>query len=318
MTQSPLAREPLDRAVNAILQSQKVKKTAKIHEGGWRYSPESTDADTSVAGWNIMGLKSAKLAGIVIPEEALDAASQYIWNMYGEAGGFGYSGPGAGNATTAVGILCEQFLGHGDDKRLKKALDYYMHQKSGLGETGEHTVRLVLRDAGDVPGGRRSLDLLEPRNTRYPGQESSIRWTLERPRSRHWWRRTGVQHDLVLFDARSLLSLPAHLPGHGKAGAPADANGASRAWFDSRVGSSEGDDLAIASAADTVSRPRFNPSGSKVKTFGEPFTWMSRGYRSKSRRSKRAPRQCRERAIKRMDRHPWKGSNGISNDHTQK
>jgi hypothetical protein len=128
MTQSPLAREPLDRAVKAILESQKVKKTNKIHEGGWRYTPTSADADTSVAGWNIMGLKSARLAGIDIPQEAMDAAANYIWNMYGD-GGFGYGGPGQGSATTAVGILCEQFLGHGDDKRLKKALDYYAHQK---------------------------------------------------------------------------------------------------------------------------------------------------------------------------------------------
>ena len=40
MTQSPIAREPLDRAINAILLSQKVKKTAAIHVGGWRYTPE--------------------------------------------------------------------------------------------------------------------------------------------------------------------------------------------------------------------------------------------------------------------------------------
>ena len=75
-----------------------------------------------------MGLKSARLAGLKIPDDSLDSAAKYIWNMYGD-GGFGYAGPGVGNATTAVGILCEQFLGHGDDKRLKKALDYYMKQK---------------------------------------------------------------------------------------------------------------------------------------------------------------------------------------------
>ncbi len=129
MTQSPLAREPLDRAISAILQAQKVKKTNEADMGGWRYSPNSTDADVSVSGWLIMGLKSAKLAGVSVPDEAYEMASKYLWNMYAESGGFGYAGPGKGAATTAVGILCQQFLGHSSDKRIKKALDYYKEQK---------------------------------------------------------------------------------------------------------------------------------------------------------------------------------------------
>ncbi len=129
MTQSPLVKDPLDRAVGAVLQAQKVKKTKEDDMGGWRYSPNSTDADVSVSGWLIMGIKSAKLAGISVPDEAFTMASKYLWNMYAENGGFGYSGPGRGQATTAVGILCQQFLGHNEDRRLKKSLDFYKEQK---------------------------------------------------------------------------------------------------------------------------------------------------------------------------------------------
>lgn len=129
MTQSPQVKDPLERAVNAIVVSQKAKKTNEKDVGGWRYSPLSSDADVSVSGWLIMGLKSAKLAGIAIPEEAFAKASEYLWNMYAPIGGFGYSSPARGQATTAVGILCQQFLGHHEDKRLKKALDFYKEQK---------------------------------------------------------------------------------------------------------------------------------------------------------------------------------------------
>jgi hypothetical protein len=129
MTQSPQVREPLDRAVSAVVLAQKVKKTAPINEGGWRYTPTSTDADTSVSGWLIMGLKSARLANITVPDEAFENASKYLWNQYAETGGFGYGGPGQGVATTAVGTLCQQFLGHTDDKRIKKALDFLKLQK---------------------------------------------------------------------------------------------------------------------------------------------------------------------------------------------
>jgi len=129
MTQSPQVREPLDRAVSAVLQAQKAKKTKEPDIGGWRYTPTSPDADVSVTGWLVMGIKSAKLAGISVPDEAFEMASKYLWNMHADNGGFGYSGPGRGQATTAIGILCQQFLGHTGDRRLKKSLDFYKEQK---------------------------------------------------------------------------------------------------------------------------------------------------------------------------------------------
>lgn len=130
MTQSPQVREPLDRAVSAIIASQKSAKTSKADIGGWRYSPESDTSDVSVSGWLIMGIKSARLAGISIDDEPFDKASKYLWNMYDPKGGFGYAGPAQGYATTAVGTLCQQFLGHYGDKRIHKALDFYKDKKA--------------------------------------------------------------------------------------------------------------------------------------------------------------------------------------------
>ena len=129
MTRSAAVREPLERAVRAITTIQKVKKRQRMFEGGWRYSPTSDDADTSVSGWMIMALKSAKLAGVAVPEENFEMASNYLWEMYGD-GGFGYGGPGKELGPTAIGVLCQQFMGHGNDKRIKRALDYLKDQKA--------------------------------------------------------------------------------------------------------------------------------------------------------------------------------------------
>jgi len=134
MTQSTAVREPLERAVRAITTIQRVQKRQPMFAGGWRYSPTSDDADTSVSGWMIMALKSAKLAGIAVPEESFTMASNYLWEMYGD-GGFGYNSPGKELGPTAIGVLCQQFLGQGDDRRIKRALEYLKNQKADWEKT---------------------------------------------------------------------------------------------------------------------------------------------------------------------------------------
>jgi len=128
MSGSPALKTPLERAANFIVTSQKKPKDKAIHVGGWRYSAGEPTSDLSVSGWQIMALKSAANAGVVIPPEALDKAMKYVWAMYGKPG-FGYEAPGTGASMTAVGILCAQFLGHGDDERVDGALKWVSEQK---------------------------------------------------------------------------------------------------------------------------------------------------------------------------------------------
>ena len=134
VTQSPNARKPLERAVAATLLSQKAAKTKPIHTGGWRYSPQSSDSDTSATGWVLLGLKSAQLAGIPVSDDSFEMASGFLWNMYGDEG-FGYDQPGRHISTSAVGILCQQSMGHGDDIRIKKSLDTYKSYQVDWGQT---------------------------------------------------------------------------------------------------------------------------------------------------------------------------------------
>ncbi len=125
MTQSPALKEPLQKCVDLLIQAQAVPKEPP-HAGGWRYTAGAKNSDTSVAGWCVQALHAAKLANINVPDTVFEGASKYLWNMYG-GGTFGYAKPGDHHfpdcGTTAIGVLCQAFLGHGDDARCRQALD---------------------------------------------------------------------------------------------------------------------------------------------------------------------------------------------------
>ena len=58
----PRLRQPLERAINYIVQTQNQA------DGGWRYVP-GQKSDMSMFGWQLMALKSAEIAGIAIPDD---------------------------------------------------------------------------------------------------------------------------------------------------------------------------------------------------------------------------------------------------------
>jgi hypothetical protein len=79
--------QALELAVRAAVTSQK-----KNSLGAWRYSPDSTDADTSVSGAVLVGLLAARNAGIEVPDESIDKAINYYTKMTSSSGMVGYSG----------------------------------------------------------------------------------------------------------------------------------------------------------------------------------------------------------------------------------
>ena len=79
--------QSLELAVRAAITSQK-----KNSFGGWRYSPDGNDADTSVSGAVLMGLLAARNAGIEVPDEAIDKSINYFTKMTSPSGQVGYSG----------------------------------------------------------------------------------------------------------------------------------------------------------------------------------------------------------------------------------
>lgn len=79
--------QALDLAVRLSGTSQKNNRW-----GGWRYSPEARDADTSVTGAMLMGLLAARNAGMEVSDEVLDAGLEYMRRSTGQDGSVAYSG----------------------------------------------------------------------------------------------------------------------------------------------------------------------------------------------------------------------------------
>src|SRR5215212_7522349 len=77
----------LELAVRAAITSQK-----KNSYGGWRYTPDGNDADTSVSGAVLVGLLAARNAGIEVPDESIDRAITYYQSMTSDSGQVAYSG----------------------------------------------------------------------------------------------------------------------------------------------------------------------------------------------------------------------------------
>jgi hypothetical protein len=89
-SQDPRIRPALIRAVNTTLNAQN-------SEGGWRYTPRPTSADTSCSAMQIVALASAKESGIAVPAKNMQRAVDYIVsNEVRSTGGFAYSGLGGG------------------------------------------------------------------------------------------------------------------------------------------------------------------------------------------------------------------------------
>lgn len=92
-------------AINFICSAQDPKG------GGWRYNIGQA-GDTSVVGWQVMALKSGMMAGLIVPSSAFEGASRFLGDASNGKGGFGYEDSRPRLVTSAVGLLCWQYLGH--------------------------------------------------------------------------------------------------------------------------------------------------------------------------------------------------------------
>ncbi|MBS0265294.1 MAG: terpene cyclase/mutase family protein [Planctomycetes bacterium] len=95
--------------------------------GGWRYNP-GDPGDTTVTGWQVMALKSAKAAGLKVPDETIQKVQKFL-DSVSVAGGSQYAytpgGPAGTPAITAIGLLCRMYLGWTPDlPALDKGVGY--------------------------------------------------------------------------------------------------------------------------------------------------------------------------------------------------
>jgi hypothetical protein len=111
LTQDPYLKRSAQLAINFIVKAQHtVQKAAETTVGGWRYSPGEA-GDTSVVGWQVMALKSAQMGNLNVPPKTLDKAVRFLDDVMGDNDfGYGYTGKGSGQTTSAVGLLCRMYL----------------------------------------------------------------------------------------------------------------------------------------------------------------------------------------------------------------
>ena len=105
MTHDKFLERPAQASLNFIVAAQDPKG------GGWRYEPGQA-GDTSVVGWQLMALKSGHLAYLRVPKETILGAERFLDSTqidYGAA--YGYTEPGNGPATSAIGLLCRLYMG---------------------------------------------------------------------------------------------------------------------------------------------------------------------------------------------------------------
>ena len=103
----------LARAVNVILDAQK-----RSAPGGWRYSPTSTDADTTVSGAQMVALYAARNAGIEIPDASLERALAFYRSCQDDDGGIGYTEKGSGSSPRNAIAVVISTLARERDSRL--------------------------------------------------------------------------------------------------------------------------------------------------------------------------------------------------------
>lgn len=68
--------------------------------------------DTSVVGWQLMALKSGYMANLQVSPITVKKAELFLDSVQSEDGAtYGYTDPGSGAGTSAVGLLCRMYLG---------------------------------------------------------------------------------------------------------------------------------------------------------------------------------------------------------------
>ena len=106
MTGDPNLRVPAQRAIDFI-------EIAQHDEGGWRYKPGQA-GDTSVVGWQLMALHSAKAAGLDVADRTFVGAEYFLNTAQTDRRGAFYSYRPGGEpspAMTAEGLLSRMYLG---------------------------------------------------------------------------------------------------------------------------------------------------------------------------------------------------------------
>jgi len=96
---------PAQRSINYIMAGQGA-------DGSWGYQPR-TNGDTSIVGWQIQALQSAKLCkDMVVDKRVMEKARSFLDSVAqgSNKAKYGYKGPQGTPTLTSVGLLCRYYL----------------------------------------------------------------------------------------------------------------------------------------------------------------------------------------------------------------
>jgi len=98
-------RKPAQLALDFIQAAQDPKG------GGWRYAPQQP-GDTSATGWQISALLAGRRAGLVVRPDVFMKTHGFLDSVAADGGSaYGYTGPGQGKGTSAIGLFCRTQIG---------------------------------------------------------------------------------------------------------------------------------------------------------------------------------------------------------------
>ena len=153
MSRDPQLKAPAQKAIEYICRAQHPEL------GGWHYylpGGTMTAGDLSVVGWQLMALKSAKMAGLEVPSTVLEKAQKFLKSVSkGEKGGLGSymvaSDPTP--AMTSVALLSKQFLGaKRTDPGMEEGMKYMMANMPGKGERNSYYFYYATQVMHNLPG----------------------------------------------------------------------------------------------------------------------------------------------------------------------
>jgi len=125
------ALEPKDRTLRraAFAAVNFIERSQDRQGGGWRYQPNQA-GDTSVTGWQIMALQSAKAGRIIVNTNVMRDARRFLDSVAIENGSkYSYEPKGGPTPSmTAVGLLCQMYMGWKRDRAELKAGVEYLSQ----------------------------------------------------------------------------------------------------------------------------------------------------------------------------------------------
>ncbi|CAN5206243.1 hypothetical protein BH23VER1_BH23VER1_33680 [soil metagenome] len=106
LTRDERFRAPAQRSIDFIVAAQ------NPGDGGWRYRP-GEGGDTSVFGWQVMAITSARMGGLDVPDECFKSARRWLDKVGGgQSGGeYGYQNTSPKPAMVAEGMFSRQLLG---------------------------------------------------------------------------------------------------------------------------------------------------------------------------------------------------------------